>query len=228
MASIRAAALAAVAVVYSVHPVAAQDLSRYRTYALASSAASIVKTSGTLQSDARTLHERPARIQELDWRAPYSRAGSPQADPVHDIQFSFVDDQLYQVVVSYDRDRMEGLTDTDVIESLSATYGVPVLLRARTPGAEPPGISDDTTVVARWEDAASLLILTRATFAPQFQLVLVSKKLNELALAAIKEARRLDASDAPQRALDTRQKEVADAQAAGQKARVVNKPAFRP
>jgi hypothetical protein len=52
--------------------------------------------------------------------------------------------------------------------------------------------------------------------------------LNERALTAIKESRRLDTQEAPQRALDLRQKEVADAQAAGQKARIVNKPAFRP
>ena len=53
---------------------------------------------------------------------------------MHDVQFSFYDDQLYQVVVSYDRERMEGLTDADVVESLSATYGVPLLAGARTSG----------------------------------------------------------------------------------------------
>ena len=58
--------------------------------------------------------------------------------------------------------------------------------------------------------------------------MLISKTLNERALTAIKESRRLDTQEAPQRALDLRQKEVADAQAAGQKARIVNKPAFRP
>ena len=84
----------------------------------------MVTLSGLREADTRTSHERPARIQELEWRAPYSRSGSGKADPVHDVQFSFYDDQLYQMVVAYDRERMEGLTDTDVIESLTAAYGV--------------------------------------------------------------------------------------------------------
>ena len=229
MTSVRAVALASIAVVVGVLPVGAQELSRYRAYALESSVASVVAISGVRPADTRTSHERPARIQEIEWRAPYSRTGSDKADPVHDVQFSFYDDQLYQVVVSYDRDRMEGLTDADVIESLTATYGAPLLLSARTPGsvskADAPA---DTIVVARWEDTGSLITLSRGTYAPQFQLVLISKGLNGRALAAIKEARRLDTQEAPQRALDLREKEIVDARAAGQKARVVNKPAFRP
>ena len=227
MPSLRAVALTSMAIVVGVSPLCAQDLSRYRAYALESSVASVVTLSGVRQADTRTSHERPAKIQEIEWRAPYSRSGSELADPVHDVQFSFYDDQLYQVVVNYDRDRMEGLTDTDVIESLTAAYGVPLPLT-------PPGnvvktdVPADVTVVARWEDAVSLLTLSRGTYARQFQLVLTSKSLNGRALAAIKEARRLDTQEAPQRALDLRQKELVDAQAAGQKARVVNKPAFRP
>ena len=228
MTSLRAVALTSMAIaVGGVHPLCAQELSRYRAYALESSVASVITISGVRQADTRTAHERPAKIQEIEWRAPYSRSGSDLADPVHDVQFSFYDDQLYQVVVNYDRDRMEGLTDTDVIESLTAAYGVPLPLT-------PPGnvvktdVPADVTVVARWEDAESLLTLSRGTYAPQFQLVLISKSLNGRALAAIKEARRLDTQEAPQRALDLRQKELVDAHTAGQKARVVNKPAFRP
>ena len=229
MTSWRVLALSSAAVAAGAQPLLAQGLPRYRAYALESSVASVVTLSGLSAADTRTAYERPARIQELEWRAPYSRSGSGKADPVHDVQFSFYDDQLYQIVVSYDRERMEGLTDADVIESLSATYGVPQLAGARTPGSI--GRTDmpaETIVVARWEDVTSLLVLTRGTFAPQFQLVLTSKALNERALAAIKESRRLDTQEAPQRAVDLREKEAADTITAGQKARVVNKPAFRP
>ena len=227
MPSLRAVALTSVAIVVGVTPLGAQDLSRYRAYALESSVASVVTLSGVRQADTRTSHARPAKIQEIEWRAPYSRSGSELADPVHDVQFSFYDDQLYQVVVNYDRDRMEGLTDTDVIESLTAAYGVPLPLTPPTTVVK-TDVPADVTVVARWEDAVSLLTLSRGTYAPQFQLILTSKSLNGRALAAIKEARRLDMQEAPQRAQDLRQKELVDAQAAGQKARVVNKPAFRP
>jgi hypothetical protein len=136
---------------------------------------------------------------------------------------------LYQVVVTYDRDRMEGLTNDDVIESVSATYGVPLLRHARA--ARKPLMSDEsaeTTILAQWEDAGSLLTLTRGNYSPQVQLVLVSKTLNPRARAAITEALRLDRQEAPQRELDQRAKEMADARIASQKARLVNKAAFKP
>jgi len=86
----------------------------------------------------------------------------------------------------------------------------------------------DTTVVAQWEDAASLVTLTRSTYPSGYQLVLISKTLDVRARAAIKEALRLDTQEAPQRELDQRKKAVADADLASQKARVLNKAAFRP
>jgi hypothetical protein len=89
-------------------------------------------------------------------------------------------------------------------------------------------MSTDPIVVARWEDAVSVLTLTRGTYPPELQLILISKALNASARSAIKEALLLDAQEAPIRALDLRKKEAADARVAGQKARVVNKAAFRP
>jgi hypothetical protein len=229
MPNVRVVAIAALGVVLGGQPVVAQAPFRYRAYALESSIASVVTISGTRDTDVKTLHERPARIQELDWRAPYVQAGSEMADPVRDVRFSFYDGQLYQVLVTYDRDRMDGLTNDDVIESLSATYGVPLLRNARiAQGAVPADVGASSTVVAQWEDAASLLTLTRDTYSPQFQLVLISKTLNPRARAAIKEAVRLDTQEAPQRELNQRKKDVADARVAGQKARVINKAAFKP
>jgi hypothetical protein len=227
MKSVRAVAIASV-VVLGAQPLVAQELSRYREYALESSVAEVVAIGGARASDARTLHQRPARIQELGWRAPYARSAGDPADPVRDVQFSFCDDRLYEIVVTYERDRMAGLTDDDVVESLSATYGVPLLSQTTTGSALPAVVPADTAVVARWEDATSLVTLTRGTYSPQYQLALVSKALHARALAAITEAVRLDAQEAPQRELDTRKKEVADARSASDKARIVNKAAFRP
>jgi hypothetical protein len=59
-------------------------------------------------------------------------------------------------------------------------------------------------------------------------LVLVSKTLSPRARAAIKEALRLDTVEAPKRERDQRTKEVDNARVASQKARVVNKAAFKP
>lgn len=207
----------------------AQDLSRYRGFVLGSNVATVVTESGVRASDIKTAYVRPAKIQELEWPAWYARADNGLADPVRTVLFSFVDDQLYQIVVTYDRDRTEGLTNEDVIESVSAAYGVPPLLQGRTAaGVVPAAMTTRTPVVARWEDAESLLILTRDTYPPEFQLILVSKALKARALSAIKEAVGLDKQEAPQREIDQRNKTVADARVASQKARVTNKAAFKP
>jgi hypothetical protein len=229
MTSIQTMAVASIGALLCAHPLAAQTPFQYRQYTLGSSVTSVLTTSKTRDDGAKTLHERPAHIQELEWRAPYVLSGTMLADPVRDILFGFYDDQLYQVVVTYDRDRVEGLTNDDVIESISSTYGVPLLRHAQVarnvlPGATPA----ETTVVAEWEDAASVLSLTRDTYSPRYQLVLVSKVLHPRAVAAIKEALRLDTEEAPQRELNQRTKDVADARVASQKARVLNKAAFKP
>ena len=229
MTSIRWIAVAPIVVLLSVEAVAAEKPFGYREYALASNVASVMKISNIREDGVTTLHERPALMQELEWRAPYVSSGTELADPVRDILFSFYDDQLYQVVVTYDRDRMEGLTNEDVIETLASTYGVP-LLRHSNVGrmVAPVDTAGDTSVVAQWEDAASVVTLTRGTYSPQVRLVLTSKTLNTRARAALKEALRLDTQEAPQRERDQRTKQVADARVASEKARVVNKAAFRP
>jgi hypothetical protein len=111
----------------------AQDMSRYRAYVLESSLDSVVAASGARAADAKTLHERPATIQELEWRAPYVDSRNMLADPVREISFTFYNDALYQVIVHYDRDRTDGLTNSDIVESVSTAYGVPLLASASKP-----------------------------------------------------------------------------------------------
>ena len=220
-----------VTVVFGGPPLIAQQqqLSKYRGYVLGTSVASVVKISAARHSDSRTLHERPAKIQELAWRAPSTGSAAEKTDPVRDVLFSFYDDKLYRIVVTYDRDRTEGLTNDDVVESIAGTYGPPLLPHVKPAFSPlPTGALGETVVVARWEDDASMLTLTRGTYWPQFQLVLISKTLNPLALVAIKDALRLEKQEAPQRELDQRRQEAADAGIASRKARVVNKAAFRP
>jgi hypothetical protein len=205
-------------------PVAsAQDLSRYRVYVLESSLDSVIAASGARAEEARTLHEQPAKIQELEWRAPYLRSGSGPADPVREIVFSFYNDALYQVVVSYDRDRTEGLTNRDIIESLSAAYGLPLLVSVKPRTSSSTALAD-TIVLARWDNEDSSLTLVRDSYSPEFQLIVTSKALNTRAREAI----RLDGIEAPRRESELRIKEAADATAARDMKRVVNKAAFRP
>ena len=217
----------AVSLILSGQMVSAQDMSRYRVYALESSLDTVVAASGARSADAKTLHLRPANIQELQWHAPYVSSGDTRADPVREIAFTFYNDALYQVVVNYDRDRTEGLTNKDILDALSATYGVPALASART-RTSPAEAFRDGIVLARWETAESLVTLIRGSDAPEFQLILISKPLSTRARSAIREAIRLDAIEAPRREVEQRKKEAGDAIAARDKARVVNKAAFRP
>jgi hypothetical protein len=228
MNSARPLLVVAVGVAFSGQPASAQDLSRYRAYVLESSLDSVITASGARLADAKILHERPAKIQELEWRAPYVTSETVLADPVREIAFTFYDDALYQVIVSYDRDRTEGLTNRDIVESLSATYGAPVLALTQTKTSRPAEALADAIVVARWESASASLTLLRGVYSPDFQLILVSKPLSLRARTAIREAGRLDALEAPRRELDQRKKEATDATAARDKTRTTNKAAFRP
>lgn len=229
MVKLRLLAVAPAVFALGVLTVSAQDLSRYRKYTLESSVSTVVAVSGARASDATTAHERPALIQDLVWRAPYVRAEEGPADSVRDIVFSFVDDQLYRVKGTYEPDRVEGLTDEDIVSSVSAVYGMPPLLRGRSvDGSRESAKPIENAVVAQWEDSSALLTLTRGTYLRQFQLTLASKPLSSIAEAAIREAVRLDTEERPQRELDARAKVAADAVSAAEKARVANKAVFKP
>ena len=206
----------------------AQDLSRYRDFVLESSVDTVAAASGVRATEAQTLHERPAKIQELQWRAPYVNPASAAADPVHDVAFTFFNDALYQVVVTYNRDRTQGLTNDDIIQSLSASYGAPGLKSAITRTDLPAGALLENTVLAQWNTAVSSLTLLRDTYSPEFQLVLSSKALTAQAQSAIRESVRLDALDAPRLEAEQRKKEVEETDAARDKTRSTNKGAFRP
>ena len=212
--------------VLGARPAAAQDVSHYRDYVLATSLESIVALSGARAVDVKTVHQRPATIHELAWRAPYVSSDRVQPDPVRDIVFTFYNDALYQIVVTYERDRTDGLSGKDVVDSLTATYGPPV---AAPPASRPSSsLSERVVVLARWENDASSVTLLRAVHSPEFRLMLISKALNARAGAAIREATRLDLLEAPRRELERRSKDAADASAAREKTRTTNKAAFRP
>jgi hypothetical protein len=204
------------------------DPSRYRNYALESSLASVVTASGARAAAVKTLHERPASIQELQWHAPYVDARTTNADPVKEILFSFFNAALYQVIVTYDRDRTEGLTDGEIIESMTGAYGVPALSSSRIRTTPPAGVYPDSVVLARWENAEAVVTLVRGAITPEFQLILMSKVLSTRARSATHEAIRLDVIDTPRRESEQRKKDAGVASAARDKARIANKAAFRP
>jgi hypothetical protein len=205
-----------------------QDLSRYREFQLGMNLFAVAKQAGVVPSEVRVIHERPALIQELEWRPQGSLSSSPPADPVSEVLFSFYNGDLFRIVVNYDRHRTEGLTDEDMVNAISAKYGT-----ATRPGAKIILFSsfavynDNEKVIARWEDSQYSFNLFRSSYQRAFGMLVFSKQLDALAQAAIVEAIRLDEQEAPQREIE-RQKQEDEANRAEQDAaRLANKAAFR-
>jgi hypothetical protein len=202
--------------------VRAEDLSRYRSFQLGSSLAVIVKQAQAQPSDVKLVHQKPATIQELEWRP---RLLSDK-DSVSQVLFTFYNGQLFRMVVDYDRYNTDGVTAEDMIEAISTKYGP-----ATRPVAEiviPSTYSETAKVLARWEDSQCSFNLVRFSTEDRIGLIAFSKRVDALARTATVESVRLEELQAPQREADRLKKEGDDSHIQQEKARLVNKPAFRP
>jgi hypothetical protein len=211
----------------SVPSIAAPDLSRYREFQFGMDLAAVAKLVDMNPSEAKVIHQRPAVIQELEWQPQLSRTSS-QADPVKGMFFSFYNGELFRIVVNYDRYKTEGLTTEDVTKAISAQYGTATKPDAEVIFSSSQVYNDSEVVIARWEDSQYSFNLFRSTYQPTFGMVAFSKRVDALARAAVAEAIRLDEQEAPQREIDRQKKQDAENHAAQEKARLGNKPNFRP
>jgi len=203
----------------------AADLSSYRGLKLGMSLAAASKLAGSRPTDARIVQKRPALIQEMNWELRPAQV-NPKPDPVKDGLLSFFNGELFRIIVTYDRYKIQGMSTDDMIQAISETYGT-----ATKPTAEiayHSNYAEVAPVLARWEDSEYSYDLVRTGDRSSFALILYSKRLETLALASIVEAARLDADEAPQRELDKQKKRDDDDRLALDKARAVNKPNFRP
>ena len=176
------------------------DLSRYRTFQLGAGLPGIAKQVGSTPAQAKVIQNRPALIQELEWR-PHSLGPSTPTEPAKEMVFSFYNGELFRIVVNYDRYETEGLTTDDFVEAFSPAYGTaaePVSPIKAAPG--PYGEPEE--IVAQWQDPQYSFDLVRSSYGPTFKLVGVLKRLEAPAEAAILEAARLDKDEAPQREAD--------------------------
>ncbi len=198
------------------------DLSAYRGFHFGMSLNAAVKHSGMDASEVTVMHQRPALIQELKWR-PSRFVAFGDKDPVDQVEFGFLDGQLFRIVVDYDGEKIAGLTTDDLIDGISAQYGT-----ATRPGMKavlPSQFSDEKAqVLARWEDADYSLNLVQLPYSPTVKIVIFQKVLNARAEAAIAEGIRLDTEEAPGLAKLQEQ----NAKTALDRSRLVNKASFRP
>ena len=207
----------------------AQDLSRYRDFELGMNLHSVAEKIDARPSEVKLLHQRPAVIQELGWRPQRALAHLRDVESVNEILFNFYNGELFRMVVSYDQQRTEGLTDQDMLEAISATYGLATKPAATTILFSSSYIYNNSEkVIARWEDTQSSVSLFRSSSQPRFGILILSKRVDALAQAAIVKAIRLDEQEAPQREIARQKKEGEDTRAVQEKARPANKADFRP
>jgi len=228
---LRARAMVVLGLVISAHTLQGQVRSQYRDYQLGSDLASVAALANVAATEARTIHQRPAVIQELAWRRPYFVSGTTalQNDPVQQIVFSFYNDQLFRLVISYDRQRTDGMTEGDMIAGMSEAYGSPLAPTLKKSPAVASNVETESgTPVAQWKDADFTVVLYRSSYAPEFRAIVTSARLDALARTADAQAIRLDEREAPQREIARQKKEAEDSRASQEKARVANKAVFRP
>jgi len=198
----------------------AQDLSKYRHFALGMSITKVLEHIDQKIADIKVIHQKPAVIQEVTWWPPNIPGRSFQADPVQQILFSFYNGELYRMSITYDRDSIEGLTTEDIVQSISARYGAPAKLTTEI-NVEPQYSKDQ--IVAHWEDSQYSADLHRP-FLNGFELVIYSSRRNAEADEAIAKAVKLEEQEGPQREVERQKKEADDLETARQK----NRKIFRP
>ena len=218
-----------------------QDLSKYRTFSLETSLAELSKQVGPYSHYTTLIHPRPAAIQELTFWTLNSSRPRVRVYPVSQILFSFYNGELYRIVVTYDRDDTEGLTDDDMVQAVSARYGTATSLFPES-SFFPTNYLDGSTdkvipfllttdlclsadrLIARWEDSQNAVSLLGSGNLNSFRLALSSKRLDAQAEAAIFEFEKIEKREAPQVDIGRWEKEADELEVARQ----TNLKTFRP
>ncbi len=215
-------------IVLGVSTASAADLDVYREFKLGATTADVLTLARLPVSNIRTLHERPALLQELTWR-PSSSFGRDMSDfdSVRGLTFSFMNDELFKIVIEYDTNRTEGLTREDLITSLSVPYGPRSRLatQSRMPANQQ---LDAAVVVAQWRDDRTLVALLESDYRGGFSLVITRLAAESKAREALASAVALDNREAPAREAARVKDAAAAAKAAADKTRTTNKSTFEP
>lgn len=208
-------------------PAAESVLSQYRGVALGDSVQVVVDRLKLVASEVKVVHERPTVVQELTWRPHRFISGSTlEPDPLAEMVLTFYAGRLARIVVSYDRDLTEGLTNADLNESMGRVYGTSILIATPTQPSLMP--SSERQTIGRWEDAETLLLLWRDQYPNRVGLTITSIARDAALQDGIAAGVRLDADEAPARDLARRTAKAAVTLAKDEKVRRENKAKFKP
>jgi len=184
--------------------ICAQDLSAYRQFQFGMNLPAVAKQSDLKPTEARMIHHRPA----VEWRPERTLGSRPKKDPVKEVLFSFYNGELFRMVINYDQHTTEGLTSDDMVEAISAKYGIATRPATKIVFSSFHVYNDSERVIARWENSQYPFNLFRSSYQPAFGMVVFSKRLDALARLAIIEAIRLDEQEAPQREIEHQNREA--------------------
>jgi len=224
MKTMRSSILCFIALFLTATLLRAQDLSKYRHFTLGMSLTRVLERTDQKMADVKPIHGRPAVVQELNWWPPNVPGNSFQSDSVEQILFSFYNGELYKISVTYDRSSTEGLTEEDMVKSISAKYGPPTYVALAIDSATNDRYDVTQKPVASWADAQYSFNLVRSSFSDHLGLIIYSKRVNTEAELAIVEAVKLDAQEGPQREAQRQKKQTDDLEAARQKNRKIFHP----
>jgi hypothetical protein len=224
MKTIRCSILCLIAVLLTAPLLCAQDLSKYRHFTLGMNLTKFLERTGQKMTDVKMIHGRPALIQELTWWPPSVPGTSVRSESVEQILFSFYNGELYKISVTYDRSSTEGLTEADMVKSISAKYGPATIVPPEIDLATSDRYDTKQKPVASWEDAEYSVSLVRSSFGDDLGLVAFSKRANAQAEIAIVEALKLDEQEGPKRDAERQKKKMNDLEVMRQK----NQKSFRP
>jgi hypothetical protein len=204
-------ALAFILAVFLLTPaIFAQDLSTYRDFSLGMHLADVAKRANKTPTDATVIQQKPALIQELAWWPMQSYEPSAPSQSVQYVLFSFYNGDLYKIAVTYDTTSTKGLTTADMIDVVSAKYGVENRTIVKATPTDTPLYSNKAEIVASWEGAQYTLALLCSPSSNDFQLVLSWKQMDSQAEAAIALAATQAVKDAPQAEIAREKQEAED------------------
>lgn len=198
--------------------------SRYRGVTLGDSVATAVERLAIVEPTIKVLYEGPSLIQELTWRPHRYISGlAMTSDPLGELVLTFIEGRLVRMTATYDRDRMEGLSDADLLELLGTTYGL-----ARIPSRAPALIrAEPRRTIGNWGDDEALVRLWSEDHPRRVGLTITSPEDAALQ-TALANGLIAERDAAPQRERARQAAEAAALKEREEKTRLANKTNFKP
>ena len=224
MKMMRNVGISLVMILFSAPLVHGQDLSKYRDFSLGMSLPELSSQVDLRPLQTKLIQKHPAVIQELTYWPGGSSDYSRQTDSVRQIFFSFYNDELFRMLVTYDQDATHGLTAEDMVQAISTKYGIPTRPVGEISLPTNELYRSTEKVIARWDDSQYSINLIRSRFLNSFALFMFSKRLDAQVESAIAKSIKLEGQEVPQKQIDRQKKESDDLEAARQK----NRKIFRP